>query len=195
MFMLSEIQDLIRIPPHAFNIPIQHALTDELNKKYANKIVPNLGLAITVWDLLDIKDGLLKPGDGGSYVEVKFRFIIFKPFRGECLTGWITECTARGIKARLEFFDDIWIPQEYLFEDCQFKEAENAWVWVQDGHELYLDVNERIRFTIEQENFYNVKPKSSSEAAGLEEPREKLPAYSLTASCQSPGMGCVSWWE
>ncbi|WLF78018.1 DNA-directed RNA polymerase III complex subunit Rpc25 [Lodderomyces elongisporus] len=195
MFILSEIEDLIRIPPQSFNIPIQHSLTDELNKKYANKVIPNLGLVITTWDLLDIKDGLLKPGDGGSYVSVRFRCIVFKPFRGEVLTGWITENNAKGIKVRLEFFDDIWIPAEYLFENCEFGEKEKAWIWKTDESELYLDINERIRFRVEQENFYNVKPKTSSEASGLEEPKEKLPAYSITASCQAPGMGCVSWWE
>ena len=195
MFILSEINDLIRIPPHTFNIPIQHAITDELNKKYANKVVPKLGVVITIWDLLDIKDGLLKAGDGGSYVEVRFRCIVFKPFVGEVLTGWVTECKATGIKVRLEFFDDIWIPADYLFEDCEFKESELAWVWNSADTELFIDVDEKIRFKVEKEVFYNVKPKSSNEAIGIEEPANKVPPYSIIASCQLSGLGCVSWWD
>ncbi|KAI5953458.1 rpc25 [Candida jiufengensis] len=202
MFILSELSDLIRIPPHTFNIPIQHAITDELNKKYSNKVIPKLGLCITIWDLLDIKDGLLKPGDGGSYVEVKFRLIIFKPFVGEILTGWVTENNAKGIKIRLEFFDDIWIPENYLFENCEFRENEQAWVWKTESDELFIDVNEKIRFKVEKENFYNIKPKNSSEAMGKfsdddddKEKEPKLPAYSIIASCQVSGLGCVSWWD
>ncbi|KAI3406394.2 rpc25 [Candida oxycetoniae] len=195
MFILSEIQDLVRIPPHSFNIPIQHSITDELNKKLANKIVPNLGLMITTWDLLDIKDGLLKPGDGGSYVEVRFRYIVFKPFKGETLTGWVTKCTAEGIKLRLEFFDDIWVPSEYIGEEYEYLQEEQAWVWKTDNHSLYIEVDEKVRFRVEQENFYNIKPKNSNEAMGIDEPADKAPAYSLTASLLGPGMGCVSWWD
>lgn len=197
MFILSEISDLIRIPPSSFNTDIRVSLSDELHKKYSNKIIANLGLAISVWDLLDIKDGLLKPGDGGSYVEVKFRALVWKPFRGEILTGWVTECTAKGIKVRLEFFDEIWIPKEFLFENCRFSELEQAWIYSLDENELFIDINEKIRFRVEEEIFYNVKPKTNSDIEEDEEEKAKstLPPYSITASCQDYGMGCVSWWD
>ena len=195
MFILSEISDLIRIPPSAFNVPIQHSISDELNKKYANKITANLGLVITIWDILDIKDGLLKPGDGGSYVEVRFRSIVWKPFRGEILTGWVTECTAKGIKVRMEFFDEIWIPKDFLFENCKYSELEQAWIYLLDENELFIDVNEKIRFRVEEENFYNVKPKLEDEQTEEEKKATTLPPYTITASCQDYGMGCVSWWD
>lgn len=196
MFILTEISDLVRIPPHTFNIPIQHSLTDELNKKYSNKVISNLGLVVTVWDLLDIKDGLLKPGDGGAYVETKFRCVVWKPFVGEVLGGWVSDCTAEGIKVRLEFFDEIFIPKNYLFENCEFKPVEKAWVWKPDDEtELFIDINEKIRFRVEEEIFVNIKPKSSHEAAGLEETTNKTPPYAILASCQTDGMGCLSWWE
>ncbi|KAK7678633.1 hypothetical protein QCA50_018358 [Cerrena zonata] len=173
MFVLSEIQDLVRIPPHTFNTPIHHAINDELHKKYANKVISNLGLVVSVWDLLDINDGMLKPGDGASFVDVKFRCIVWKPFMGEILTGWVKECTAEGIKP-----------------------VELAWVWKADEeNELYIESNEKIRFRIEEEIFANIKPKSSVEASGIEEPKNKTPPYAIVASCQAEGMGCVSWWD
>ncbi|EAZ63842.1 subunit of RNA polymerase III [Scheffersomyces stipitis CBS 6054] len=196
MFILSELTDLVRIPPHTFNIPIQHSLTDELNKKLSNKIISNLGLVVTIWDLLDINDGLLKPGDGGSYVEVRFRCIVWKPFIGEIITGWVSDCSAEGIKVRLDFFDEIFIPKRYIFENCEFKPVEKAWVWKPDeDSEFFIDINEKIRFRVEEEIFVNIKPKSSEEAIGLEEPSNKAPPYALLASCQTDGMGCISWWE
>ncbi|EMG47792.1 RPC25 DNA-directed RNA polymerase III subunit RPC8 [Candida maltosa Xu316] len=197
MFILSEISDLIRIPPSSFNVPIELSLKDELHQKYSNKIIANLGLAICVWDILDIKDGLLKPGDGGSYVEVCFRMMMWKPFRGEILTGWITECNAKGIKVRTAFFDEIWIPKEFLFENCEYRESENVWVYLLEENELFLDVDEKIRFRVEEELFYNVKPKvddQNDEETEEEKAKNVLPPYSITASCQDYGMGCVEWW-
>lgn len=196
MFILSELLDLVRVPPHTFNLPIQHAITNELSQKFSNKVVSNLGLAISVWDILDIKDGLLKPGDGASFVEVKFRLVVWKPFIGEILTGWVADCSAEGIKVKLEFFDEIFVPKNYLFENCSFKPVEKAWIWLPDAEtELFIDVNDKIRFRVEEEIFVNIKPKSSSEAAGTEEPVNKAPPYALLASCQTDGMGCVSWWD
>lgn len=196
MFILSELSDLIRVPPQSFATPVHKVLKDELHQKFSNKVISNLGLAVSVWDLLDIKDGLLRPGDGGAYVEVKFRIIVWKPFIGEILSGWVTDCTTEGIKVRMEFFDDIFIPKDYLFESCVFKPVEKAWVWQPDLEtELYIDLNEKIRFRVEEEVFVNIKPKSSSEALGLEERENKAPPYALIASCQTDGMGCVSWWD
>lgn len=196
MFILSKLSDLVRIPPHTFNIPIQESITNELNKKFANKVISNLGLVISLWDLIDIKDGLLKPGDGASFVEVTFRCVVWKPFIGEVVTGWVSECSSEGMKVKLEFFDEIFIPKNYFFENCFFKPVEKAWVWKpEEETELYIDINEKIRFRIEEEIFVNIKPKSSSEAFGLEEPTNKAPPYALLASCQSDGMGCVSWWD
>lgn len=194
MFILSEIQDLIRVPPQSFNSPIHRVIRDEIHQKYSNKVVFNLGLVVSVWDISDIKEGLLKPGDGAAYVSATFRLIVWKPFIAEILTGWVAQCLPEGIKVRLDFFDEIFIPKNYLFENCAFRPAERAWVWKPDADtELYIDENEKIRFCIEDEVFTNTKPKSSSEALGLTE--NKVPPYAVIASCQTDGMGCVSWWD
>lgn len=196
MFILSKITDLVRVPPPSFGAPLPHVLRDELHQKYANKVISNLGVAIAVWDFSEIRDGLLKPGDGGAFVDTTFRMVVWKPFIGEILCGWVADCSPEGIKVRMKFFDDIFIPKDYLFEGCVFKPAERAWVWKPDDDtELFIDVNEKIRFRVEEEVFVNVKPKTSSEALGLDENTTKTPPYALIASCQTDGMGCVSWWD
>lgn len=194
MFILLELSDLVRVPPQSFSQATLAAVKDELHKKYSNKVVSNLGLAICVWDILDIKDGLLKPGDGAAYVQAAFRLVVWKPFVGEILTGWVAECSADGIKVRMPFFTDVFIPKDYLFENCIFKPEDSAWVWRPDAEtELFIDQNEAIRFRVEEEVFVNTKPQLSSEALGLES--NKAPPYALVASCQTDGMGCVSWWD
>lgn len=198
MFQLSLISDLIRIPPHLFNLPRDISIKQELNVKHANKIIPKLGLVISVFDLIEYDTGLFRPGDGGMYVNVKCRLVVFKPFIGEVISGWIEKCTADGIKVNIGFFNDIFIPKALLFENSSFSIDENAWIWKMDEDTtLYLDINEKINFRIEEEVFTNVKPKGpidSVEAAKQSE-KEQTPPYALIASCQTDGMGCCSWWE
>lgn len=205
MFVLSKLSDLIRVPPHTFSIPIQEALSNEIHTKYCNKIINNLGLAISLWDILDIKDGLLKPGDGASFIEVQFRLIVWKPFVGEVIEGVVSDCTIEGIKVKLNFFDEIFIPKAYVFENCSYRAAERAWVWQPDEEtELFIDINERIRFRIEEEVFINVKPKPEEQQQPhyqiqQQQPQQDKPnappPYAIVASCQTEGMGCVAWWD
>ncbi|EDO18489.1 hypothetical protein Kpol_1032p86 [Vanderwaltozyma polyspora DSM 70294] len=222
MFMLTKIKDLVRIPPDQFHRDSASSITHQLNNKFANKVIPHVGLCITVYDLLEVDEGQLKPGDGSSYIYVTFRAVVFKPFVGEIVTGWITKCTAEGIKVSLSgMMDDIFIPKNMLFEGCFYSVSENAWVWPMDEEtKLYFDINEKIRFRIEQEIFVDVKPKSpkereleeqaaaaaaaaanvSSNAGASQNEQEKTvvekpPAYALLGSCQTDGMGLVSWWE
>lgn len=196
MFILSEVSDLVPIPPHAFGIPIEEALTNELSKKYANKVIKNLGLIVAVWDLLEIKEGKLKPGEGSAFVETRFRCVVWKPFVGEVLTGWVSDCTSEGIRVRMNFFDDIFIPKNYLYENCDFRETEKAWVWVpEEGTELFIDINEKIRFRIEEEFFTDIKPKEELSVSDDYDNQPQVTPYALIASCQTDGMGCIDWWE
>lgn len=198
MFQLTIISDLIRIPPHLFNLAREVAVKQELNVKHANKIIPKLGLVISVFDLIEFDTGLFKPGDGAMYISVKCRLLVFKPFVGEILTGWIEKCTADGIKVNMGFFNDIFIPKTLLFENSSFSIDENAWIWKMDDETtLYLDVNEKISFRMEEEIFTNVKPKGPINKTETTEKieTETAPPYALIASCQTDGMGCCSWWE
>lgn len=38
MFVLAEMQDTVRIQPHRFSHDMKQELSDELNKKFANKV-------------------------------------------------------------------------------------------------------------------------------------------------------------
>lgn len=50
--------------PNAFGIPTEQALLKELNKKYANRVVFEVGLAICVFDSTKAGDGVVHFGDG-----------------------------------------------------------------------------------------------------------------------------------
>ncbi|KAK9479192.1 RNA polymerase III subunit Rpc25-domain-containing protein [Lipomyces japonicus] len=219
MFVLSKISDLIRIVPAKFDKPTLEAVEDEINGKYANKVVQGVGLCVCVYDVVTIGDGLIRPGDGSSYIRCTFRVIVFRPFVGEVMTGWISSCTEDGIRVRMEFFDEVTVPKEYLFEGCVFVAREQAWVWrTPDGPELYLDTNEQVRFKVEREVFTDQSPvgprnevngddnnndANTSAASGTAgtgagassgAPRP-TPAYAVVGSCQTYGMGLVTWWD
>ncbi|KAK9459106.1 RNA polymerase III subunit Rpc25-domain-containing protein [Lipomyces oligophaga] len=220
MFVLSRISDLIRIEPSKFSKPTDEAIEEEINTKYANKVLPDLGLCVCLYDLLEVGDAMIKHGDSGAFVRTLFRLVVFRPFAGEVMIGTISSCSQEGLRVRTEFFEDIFIPKEYLFPGCLFIPREQAWIWRTDEQDLYLDVHEPIRFRIEQEIFTDQSPQGPRkfDVRTTGEAREEtavdanqaaaeqmkllrngtgfnlVPPYSLIASCQTPGMGLLSWW-
>jgi DNA-directed RNA polymerase III subunit RPC8 len=112
---------LVRIRPEDFSKRTIEALEDNLNEKYANKVIQNIGLAICVYDILWAGDdtGIISQGDGYANVNVEFRLVVFHPFKGEVMNARIRNSTPAGINLKIDFFDDIFIPYDMLPEGCE----------------------------------------------------------------------------
>ena len=46
MFVLAEMTDIVRIEPWLFNVKLNDAITEELNKKLANKVRIKISVSI-----------------------------------------------------------------------------------------------------------------------------------------------------
>ncbi|XP_070579324.1 DNA-directed RNA polymerase III subunit RPC8-like [Ptychodera flava] len=202
MFVLAEMTDTVRIAPWQFNTKLNDAIAEVLNKKLANKVVHNVGLCIALHDITKLEDSYLFPGDGASHTKVHFRYIVFRPFMDEILIGKIRSCSRDGVHVSLGFFDDVLIAPDSLQEPKRFDEAEQLWVWeyeTEEGtHDLFMDINEEIRFRVIDETFVDttpVGPKTIGEGAEVTDKDAKRSPYSLTGSITEPGLGVLLWWN
>lgn len=50
--------------PGTFHIPGDKALVNQLNKKYADRVIPDVGLGVSVFDLIEASEGKVRYGDG-----------------------------------------------------------------------------------------------------------------------------------
>ena len=116
MFFLISLTDNVRVKPSDFSKFPSHAVTDELNKKYSNRVLHNQGLGVRVFDISSISDPVVLACQDGSYqCKVSFRLVLFRPFKGEILVGKIKDGSqSQGIRVSLGFFDDITIPPAFL---------------------------------------------------------------------------------
>ncbi|XP_072028275.1 DNA-directed RNA polymerase III subunit RPC8-like [Amphiura filiformis] len=203
MFLLAEMTDTVRIEPWLFNVKLNDAITEELNKKLANKVVHNVGLCIALHDITKLEDSHILPGDGASHTKVHFRYVVFHPFVDEIVIGRIRSCSREGVHVTLGFFDDILIPPEALQQPSHFDETEQVWVWQyqsEDGtHDLFMDVNEVIRFRVVDKVFVDTTPNKPEESiepgTEITEQEVKKSPYSLVGSISEPGLGLLTWWS
>lgn len=87
MYVLAELKDIVHVKPWQFDKDLKSVIESELNSKYANKVVYELGLCIALFDILKIEDSYVFPGDGSSHTRVTFRYVVFRPFTDEVLIG------------------------------------------------------------------------------------------------------------
>ncbi|CAM0143080.1 unnamed protein product [Umbelopsis sp. WA50703] len=208
MFILAVLKDTIKIEPTDFRKPKHEAITDEINKKYANKVVQEIGLCVSLFDILEASEGVIHHGDGCSYVKAKFRMVVFRPFIGETLVGTIKSCSEIGVRVTMGFFDDIVIPPSHLQPGSTFDPEERVWVWTYEDSKLFMDIDEKIRFQILSEEFTDTTPtpanigpagrrQSAADTTAINDlaaNSTKIAPYSLTGTIAEDGLGLLSWW-
>ncbi|CAG5122308.1 unnamed protein product [Candidula unifasciata] len=214
MFVLVQMKDTVRIPPRLFNLDTMDAIREALNKKFANKVVYKVGLCIALWDIETVEDSYIFPGDGATHTIVHFRYVVFRPFVDEILTGRIKSSSKEGVHVTMGFFDDIMIPSDSLQHPSKFSKQEQLWSWEYEAGEegkvdLPMEIGGDIRFRVVDEKFIDTTPSSPEENISMPppattpsgsqvplcDPGAKKAPYVLTGSISEMGLGMLSWWN
>ncbi|KAG5593843.1 hypothetical protein AABB24_032381 [Solanum stoloniferum] len=192
MFYLSEIEHKLRLPPHLLNLPLNEAIKGELEGLFVDKVIANLGLIISIYDIRSIDDGFIYPSEGASTYTVKFRLVVFRPFVGEVITAKLKESKAEGLRLSLGFFDDIYVPAPLLPDPSRSEpDPENKnqvrWIWKFDELDYPIDGVDEIRFQV-----HNV----SYPSMPLEQDKDSKPFAPMVikGSLDADGLGPISWW-
>lgn len=74
----TKLSDLVQIVPEDFDKDAALAIEDNINAKYANKVIQKIGLCICLYDLLSASEGLI--GHGTGLVNVNGTFVLRQPF-------------------------------------------------------------------------------------------------------------------
>ncbi|CAG8738327.1 6144_t:CDS:2, partial [Racocetra fulgida] len=157
MFILAVLRDTIHIQPYDFHKPKFDALTDEINRIYANKVIQDVGLCICLFEIISASEEIVHYGDGASYAKV-----VFRPFIGEIIEGTVSSNTFEGVKVWVRLWDSQ-IPEE-------------NWTTPEDKYlYMYMDKDTTIRFRVIEEKFTDVgtkgpPPKRTGAVAGQKVP-------------------------
>ena len=109
MFQIARLKDsAVTIKPQHLDKEPLTAIVAELENLYVDKVIPDLGLVVTLYEVNSIKGGIIYAGDGAAHYEVEFKMVVFSPFVNEILVGKVYSLTdENGIRVSLGFFDDL----------------------------------------------------------------------------------------
>ncbi|XP_077218409.1 RNA polymerase Rpb7 N-terminal domain-containing protein isoform X2 [Tasmannia lanceolata] len=101
MFALSLIEHDLSLPPELLSLPLDKAISGELERLFLDKVIPNLGLCVSVYDIQSVNGGIVYPNEGAPAYVVRFRLVMFRPFVGEILVGKIQSSDVNGLRCAL----------------------------------------------------------------------------------------------
>ncbi len=107
MYLVSKIEDTVRIPPSKFEEPLENVAVEILNESYVGKIDKKLGLMVTVKEIEELGTGKVIMGDGAAYHDVIFTALFFKPELHEIVEGEVIEITEFGAFIRIGPMDGL----------------------------------------------------------------------------------------
>jgi DNA-directed RNA polymerase subunit E' len=96
MFYELLVTDHVRVSPDKFGMDTDDAVRAQLEESYTGFQDKDIGTVVSVLDVLDVKEGVIIPGDGAAYYESTFKIIVFRPELQEVVYGVIEEITSFG---------------------------------------------------------------------------------------------------
>ncbi|MFA5060878.1 MAG: DNA-directed RNA polymerase [Candidatus Pacearchaeota archaeon] len=96
MFYEVLVTDHVRVEPNKFGMDTGEAVRMQLEESYSGFQDKDMGIVVAVLDVLEVKEGIIIPGDGAAYYESTFRLIVFKPELQEIVYGVVDEITNFG---------------------------------------------------------------------------------------------------
>ncbi|MCK4997423.1 DNA-directed RNA polymerase [Candidatus Pacearchaeota archaeon] len=96
MFYEVLVTDHVRVEPNKFGMSTDKAVRAQLEESYSGFQDKDIGTVVSVLDVLEVKEGIIIPGDGAAYYESTFKLIVFKPELQEIVYGTVEEITNFG---------------------------------------------------------------------------------------------------
>lgn len=69
MFSLAELEDSVRVHPKSLQGSLINAVSEVLNARFCNRVIGEVGLGISVYDVLEIEDPIVHPGESHAFIK------------------------------------------------------------------------------------------------------------------------------
>ena len=107
MYSIYEVTDTISIPPSYFGKDLKATAEELLRTKYERILDRDMGIILAVFNVRDISDGVLLPGDPATHHSVTFNVLTFYLDVEEVVVGEVSELADFGLFVRIGPIDGL----------------------------------------------------------------------------------------
>ncbi|MDE1861160.1 MAG: DNA-directed RNA polymerase [Candidatus Micrarchaeota archaeon] len=107
MYYVHTIKDTISIPPKYFGQDLEKTAEEVLRNKYERILDKDLGIILVIFNVRDISDGHLMPGDPSTHHDLTYDVLTFNLQIEEVIVGEVSELAEFGCFVRLGPIDGL----------------------------------------------------------------------------------------
>lgn len=102
-----DVEGIVSVSPLNLSGDLKDILKEQLSINYDGVIDKDIGLIITITEVLEHSEGEIIPGDSDVFFRVKFRVISFLPKLHEIMKGRVTQATDFGAFINIGPFEGL----------------------------------------------------------------------------------------
>lgn len=107
MFKIVTVKDEVRVPPTKFDLDLNEAVKQSLQETIEGKIDGEVGVFLTVTEVVNIGEGKIIPEDGAIFYPAEFKTLVYRPELNEVALGEIVDITEFGAFTRIGPIDAL----------------------------------------------------------------------------------------
>ncbi len=175
MYMLTEAQRIVRIPPAELGEDIADVIDSLSCDTFEGKLEEDKSIAILVRNVRPVGPGRIVHGDGAVYQTVKFEQIVFVPRDNEVIEGIVVEVLGFGAFVRFGPLDGLLHISQIMDDRVDIDEVNQRLVGKETGR--YLAVGDVVRARIVSVDLNEKNPQDSK----------------IGLTMRQPGLGKLEW--
>ncbi|CAB4253719.1 similar to Saccharomyces cerevisiae YDR404C RPB7 RNA polymerase II subunit B16 [Maudiozyma barnettii] len=148
MFFIKDLSLNITLHPSYFGPRMKQFLKSKLLQEVEGSCTGKFGYILCVldYDKIEIERGRILPTDGSAEFTVKYRAVVFKPFKGEVVDGTVVSCSQHGFEVQVGPMK-VFVTKHLMPQDLQFNAGSNPPSY--QNSEDVITIKSRIRVKIE----------------------------------------------
>jgi DNA-directed RNA polymerase subunit E' len=107
LYYIYTIKDTISIPPRYFGQDLTKTAEEVLRARYERLLDKDLGIVLAIFNIRDISDGHLLPGDPSTHHDLRYDVLTFNLEIEEVVVGEVSELAEFGCFVRLGPIDGL----------------------------------------------------------------------------------------
>lgn len=177
MYMITEAEGKIRIPPSKLGQDIESIVGQVSSEQFEGRMEDDRSLTILVSDVRAEGLGIIVHGDGAVHQTVKYKRLAYIPKDGEVVEGIVVEVNRYGAFVRFGPLDGLIYIGQIMDDHVDVDEANKKLIGKETGRSL--GVGDKVKARITSLSFDDKTPQDSR----------------IGLTMRQPGLGKLQWIE
>jgi len=147
MFFAKELKHTINLHHPYFGPQTDVYLRNKLHADVEGACSGRLGYIIAVLGILEVGKGTIQPGTGMAEFIVKYRAIVYRPFRDETVDGIVKIVNKMGFYVEVGPLT-VFVSSHHIPPDMKFDPNSNPQCFTNTEEQISIERNARVRLKI-----------------------------------------------